>query len=69
MKLINVKVCKKCAFCKYWYDPTNTYVSPKTPQMNMWEYDNNAMCTCIQKNIKVPAFSVCNKYEGKVPLI
>ena len=66
MKTINVKTCKKCAFCKYWYDPTNAYINPRNPRMNLWELDSNATCICIQKNIKLPASSVCSKYECKI---
>lgn len=69
MKTINVKTCKKCAFCKYWYDPTNAYINPRNPRMNLWELDSNATCICIQKNIKLPASSVCSKYECKIVLL
>ena len=23
---------KRCAFCKYWYDPTNQYIRPQNPK-------------------------------------
>ena len=29
MKMINIKNTKICAFCKYWYDPTNSAIKPK----------------------------------------
>ena len=67
MYRINVRgnAGRKCAFCKYWYDPTNAYINPRNPRMNLWELDSNATCICIQKNIKLPASSVCSKYECK----
>ena len=70
MNTINIKTFKACAFCKYWYDPTNSYIVPKSPKINLWEYDNNAKCICLQKNIKLSARTAsCNKYECKVPII
>lgn len=34
--IYNVK-SRKCAFCKYWYDPTNSNISPKSPNMGVWQ--------------------------------
>ncbi|MBR1443375.1 MAG: hypothetical protein IJ583_07575 [Firmicutes bacterium] len=65
---VNVKSAKKCAFCKYWYDPTNSAISPKFPKQNMWEYDNSIRCKCLQKNIDMPSTSLCAKYECKLEL-
>ena len=29
MRLANIKTAKHCAFCKYWYDSTNSAIEPK----------------------------------------
>lgn len=50
MQTVNIKSIKKCAFCKYWYDPTNSAIAPKTPQHNLWQYDDTAKMKCLQKN-------------------
>lgn len=70
MFLINIKSIKRCAFCKYWYDPTNEYITPKTPKVNLWEFDNSAKCMCMQRNVKIAAGNAaCQKYECKIPII
>lgn len=40
MMSVNVKQCHKCAFCKHWYDPTNSHIQPKSPRINLWQYDH-----------------------------
>ena len=65
---VNVKTVKKCAFCKYWYDPSNAYISPKGNLRNVWEYENSARCKCIKKNKQIAAFNSCKDYECKVPI-
>ena len=70
MNRINIKSSKACAFCRYWYDHTNSCIAPKSPKINLWEYDNSARNLCMQKNIKVGAHGpVCGKYECKVPIM
>lgn len=51
MMTVNTKTVKKCAFCKYWYDPTNSAISPRSPKINLWEYDDKAKCKCLQKTM------------------
>lgn len=68
MKLIareNNISARKCAFCKNWYDPTNSAIKPgKT--MTMWEYDPEVKCKCrIQNRIK-KAFQTCSRFESKI---
>lgn len=41
---------KKCAFCKYYYDPSYTVISPKKGQKNVWEYENNIKRPCRLRN-------------------
>ena len=33
--VVNIKHVKKCAFCKKWYDPTNSAIAPKSPVIGM----------------------------------
>lgn len=69
MRQFNVKSARCCAFCKYWYDPTNSAISPKAPNINLWEFDNSIRNKCLQKNIEILASSApCPKYECKVPI-
>lgn len=65
---VNVKQIKKCAFCKYWYDPTNSAILPKSPDIGLWEIkDINQRCMCLKKNIHVPAHSFCSAgFESKI---
>ena len=60
----------KCAFCKYWYDPANSYISPKSPVMDIWSYDTDAKCKCLKKNLNMPSGGGggCKYYECKIML-
>lgn len=58
-----------CAFCKHWYDPTNSHINPKYPKNNLWEYDHSAKCKCLVHNVDKSAYSNCLKYECKVELM
>lgn len=65
--LINTHAMKKCAFCKYWYDPTNSGILPKSSIIGLWEIkDTNQKCICLNKNIPMPANGFCNDYECKI---
>lgn len=64
----NVKIFKKCAFCKYWYDPTNEHIAPKTPSSNIWMYETSVRCKCLKRNTTMSATNVCAHYECKVPI-
>ena len=55
-----------CAFCKFWYDPTNAHIAPKFPKSNIWEYDPNAKCKCLKCNSDKYAYLSCPKFECKV---
>jgi len=63
---IDVRHCKKCAFCKHWYDPTNSAIAPKYPQRGVWEYDQKARKKCLKTNLEKTAASVCGRYEPKL---
>ena len=59
--IINVKNMKKCAFCKNWYDPTNSAIAPKSPAIGVWEIkDINQKCMCMKKNIQMSANAFCS---------
>ena len=58
--VINIKHMKKCAFCKHWYDPTNSAIAPKAPQIGLWEIrDIDQKCLCMKKNIHMVANGFC----------
>lgn len=59
---VNIKHIKKCAFCKNWYDPTNSAIAPKAPNIGLWEIkDINQKCICLKKNIQMSANASCNR--------
>lgn len=66
MDLANVKVNKMCAFCKYWYDPANSTIEPKSPSIGLWKYDSKAKRKCSMNGLDMPARASCKKYECKV---
>ena len=67
MMLINVKSSKYCAICKYWYDPTNAYITPHNPVMNMWKIEKTAKCKCLLRaGGEVSATFFCSKFERKI---
>ena len=64
---INHKGSGKCAFCKHWYDPTNSAIRPKAPQIGLWEFDPHMKNVCLLHNgSERPAFASCPKYECKL---
>ena len=63
---IKSKMMKKCAFCKHWYDPTNSAINPKMPNMGIWEYDGNARKKCLIRNVEQKGGEFCKKFEIKV---
>ena len=60
--------CKKCVFCKYWYDPLNQYIRPKYPNNGVWEYDNDASAKCLQSNLVRKSYGHCNRLVCKIEL-
>ena len=58
---LSVKFTKKCAFCKYWNDPTNSAITPKAPAIGMWQInDINQKSMCLKKNIPMQANAFCS---------
>ena len=66
--VINLKTAKRCAFCKYWYDPTNSAIEPKNPRSNTWKFDDHCKKMCLKKNYEINSTAFCNKYESKIEL-
>lgn len=66
--VVSIKFIKKCAFCRHWYDPTNSAIAPKAPAIGMWEIlDVNEKRLCAKKNIPMPAGAFCSRdYECKL---
>lgn len=56
---------KKCAFCKHWYDPTNSAIRPCSGK-GIWEYDGSIRNKCREKNLAMNATSSCHKFELKL---
>lgn len=69
MQAINIKSSKHCAICKYWYDPTNASINPKSPQINVWEFDAKAKRMCLQKGAAMSATANCGKFVCKLEII
>ena len=57
---------RKCAFCRHWYDPTNSCIRPKAPNIGIWEYDNRVKRMCLKRNTEIESFYGCPKYECKL---
>ena len=57
---------KRCAFCKYWYDPTNQYIQPQNPKNGIWKFEQTAKCVCLKTNLKMGAGMQCSKFENKI---
>ena len=67
MKMIaDIKKVKQCTFCKYWNDPSNSNIKPKTMDARVWEYESSTFCICTQGKGKRRASSTCNKFENKI---
>ncbi len=66
--ITNIKFSKKCAFCKYWYDPTNQVIKPIKGR-NIWEYENTEYRYCMQRMCDRRADSSCPSFECKVPIL
>ena len=66
--IVNIKNIKKCAFCKNWYDPTNSAIAPKAPSIGLWEIkDVNEKRMCLKKNIEMSGIAFCSAdYEQKI---
>ena len=66
MPTFEIKSCKKCAFCKYWFDPTLSAIKPENPKINLWSYDSKQKRICTKKNFEMNADATCGMYESKL---
>ena len=55
-----------CAFCKHWYDPTNSAIRPKNIKAGMWEFDDKAENPCQKTGQKRKASMTCKDFVCKV---
>ncbi|MCI1960280.1 MAG: hypothetical protein LKJ25_11750 [Clostridia bacterium] len=60
----NIKLVKKCAFCKHWDDKSNLIISEK--KKNYWEFESEEKRMCLLKNYKTSAGAFCEKYVCKL---
>ena len=57
--IVNIERTKKCAFCKNWYDPSNSAIKPRNPRFNQWEFDDQRRKMCMKKNLEMNANAFC----------
>ena len=63
----NIRSVKRCAFCRFWYDPTNAYINPIAPKVGLWEYESSAKCKCLKStSLERAAGHMCGQYECKL---
>lgn len=63
---VNKPSGKKCAFCKNWYDPINSAIMPKAPQIGLWSFDEKAVNKCLKTNANKRGVETCSKFESKM---
>lgn len=63
---INGNAKKRCAFCKHWYDPTNSAIRPLNPNVGLWEYERDKDNFCAIAKAKRHAWVSCPKFEFKL---
>ena len=64
---INIRKTRYCAICRHWYDPTNQYIEPINPALDMWEIERGAKCKCMKKTGgETSATYCCSKFQPKL---
>lgn len=66
MIAVDAKASKKCAFCKYWYDPKNEAIAPRRPRINLWEVDDKSIKKCLLHGYEMRSVQHCAQYECKL---
>ena len=62
----NPSSMRKCAFCKYWYDPTNAAINP-LKGIGRWEFDPTVRNRCRKKNgLPTLGKTTCQYFESKI---
>ena len=58
---------RKCAFCKYYYDPASEAINPKRGMKDIWEYETQIRKPCLKRNnMETASQNLCSKYECKL---
>lgn len=65
MPRANSKSKKICAFCKHWYDPTNSAIKPHAPKLNIWIYDDKVEKMCMKRGFEMRSGKFCGAFENK----
>lgn len=55
---------KICAFCRHWYDPTNSCIQPQS--RIRWLFDKSAQRKCLKKNLPMQSWAGCKYHESKL---
>lgn len=66
MRKANIRGTKKCAFCQFWDDPKGSAISPVAPAINLWEYDEKMVRTCMKSCVDVAGGGNCDQYQCKI---
>ncbi len=64
----NIKMhnLKKCAFCRYWYDPTNSAIRPINAVIGTWYYDGEMKNQCTLRGSSRKGREFCSRFEMKL---
>ena len=62
----NAESIKKCAFCKNWYDPTNSAIRAKSAAVGLWEFDPSVTKSCTVRSGNRKAFYCCPDFSCKI---
>ena len=55
---------KICAFCRHWYDPSNSNL--RILSGSRVEYETSVMKPCTVKGFNMMASTSCSKFESKL---
>lgn len=65
---VNITQIHYCAFCKYWYDPTNSTIEPKNGAGHLWLFDTDRKEQCMKRfATKKRSWDTCKMFECKIP--
>ena len=66
--IVNAKAesIKKCAFCRHWYDPTNSAIRPRSAAVGLWEFDPAVTKPCAVRPGERKAFYCCPDFACKL---
>ena len=67
-KTCNINATKKCAFCKFWCDFSNSAIEPDAPARGYWKLNTDVKAKCIKTNCtRCADNSACKDYVCKIP--